>query len=193
MDRFGVVCLLGFFLLGASGCATVGPWIWGEPEPEEPEVVEEPEPEPEVEEEPEEPEKEPEPRADEESAEEELNDEPEPAPEEDPEPEVEQVEEDVHEEEEAQEESEPEEEFQLGEYRESSGTLISSEEIELEYGTHALLERDNDEILYVLRSDRVDLNQYIGETVWVRGRSIEGYPPNGGPWYLQVESVTPLS
>lgn len=56
-----------------------------------------------------------------------------------------------------------------------------------QYGTHTITAGDD---LYALRSEKVDLDEYIGEEVKIYGRKVEGYPVDGGPVFLEVEKVT---
>lgn len=55
-----------------------------------------------------------------------------------------------------------------------------------QYGTHTLTAGDD---LYALRSEKVDLDEYIGKEVRVYGEKVEGYPVDGGPEFLEVEKV----
>lgn len=55
-----------------------------------------------------------------------------------------------------------------------------------QYGTHTLT---NDETFYALRSEAVNLDNYIDEEVTIKAKKIEGYPLEGGPEYLLVLEV----
>ena len=57
-----------------------------------------------------------------------------------------------------------------------------------QYGTHTLTNGD-EETFYALKSETVDLDQYIGQEVKVTAVEIEGYPLEGGPSYLLVIKV----
>src|SRR3989338_1999153 len=57
-----------------------------------------------------------------------------------------------------------------------------------QYGTHTLLDEDGD-ILYALSSDAVTLDDYDGKKVEVQGSLKEGYPVDGGPPYIEVDTV----
>lgn len=56
------------------------------------------------------------------------------------------------------------------------------------YGTHVLSD-ETAQKSYALTSSCVDLNQYLGQRVTVKGRLVPGYPVEGGPDYLDVQSV----
>jgi hypothetical protein len=56
------------------------------------------------------------------------------------------------------------------------------------YGTHVLV-NENGRTLYALKSDRINLDPYVGRKVTVSGELIKGYPVENGPNYLNVESL----
>lgn len=56
------------------------------------------------------------------------------------------------------------------------------------YGSHLLFD-DSGNPHYALTSKRVDLTDYEGETVRLKGHLKEGYPVDNGPPYLVVTSV----
>jgi hypothetical protein len=56
------------------------------------------------------------------------------------------------------------------------------------YGTHVLLD-DNGRTLYALRSDNIDLSNYINRKVTIRGYLVNGYPIDAGPNYLNVKFI----
>jgi hypothetical protein len=56
------------------------------------------------------------------------------------------------------------------------------------YGTHVLV-NDNGKTLYALRSNNIDLGRHVGRKVRVSGHLIQGYPIEGGPDFLDVESI----
>jgi hypothetical protein len=56
------------------------------------------------------------------------------------------------------------------------------------YGTHVLV-NDNGNTLYALRSNNIDLDRHVGRKVKVSGYLIKGYPIDGGPDFLDVESI----
>lgn len=55
-----------------------------------------------------------------------------------------------------------------------------------QYGTHTL---SNDDTFYALKSDVVDLNNYLNKEVSITAEKIEGYPVDGGPEFLLVLEV----
>lgn len=55
-----------------------------------------------------------------------------------------------------------------------------------QYGTHSI---ESDLVTFALRSNSVDLNQYIGDTIIIIGSKVEGYPLEGGPELIEVKSV----
>lgn len=57
-----------------------------------------------------------------------------------------------------------------------------------QYGTHVI---GNGSTTYALRSETIDLNDYNGKTVTVKGVKIPGYPVEGGPEFLEVSVVQP--
>jgi hypothetical protein len=70
----------------------------------------------------------------------------------------------------------------------SSGIIKKQEMTSYMYGTHALVNRDG-RTLYALKSDRIDLDAYVGRKVTVSGELVHGYPVENGPNYLHVDSV----
>ena len=57
------------------------------------------------------------------------------------------------------------------------------------YGTHVLKD-DSGKTLYALKSDAINLDDYVDKgTVTVQGDLIPGYPVDGGPDYLDVKKV----
>lgn len=57
-----------------------------------------------------------------------------------------------------------------------------------QYGTHVLLDKDG-KTLYALKSESLQLDQYIGKSVEVKGKLVEDYPVDGGPAYLEVVRI----
>lgn len=51
-----------------------------------------------------------------------------------------------------------------------------------QYGTHTISG-------YALRSSSVTLDNYVNQEITVVGYKIDGYPIDGGPDYIEVESV----
>ncbi|MCX2837832.1 hypothetical protein OQ279_06665 [Salinimicrobium sp. MT39] len=56
-----------------------------------------------------------------------------------------------------------------------------------QYGTHTIT--TSDDKFYALKSDAVDLDNYVEEKVTLVAQKIEGYPLSGGPDYLLVLEV----
>ncbi|WZL88778.1 hypothetical protein VS868_14365 [Salinimicrobium sp. 3283s] len=56
-----------------------------------------------------------------------------------------------------------------------------------QYGTHTITTADDK--FYALKSDAVDLDDYVEEKVTLVAEKIEGYPLSGGPEYLLVLEV----
>ncbi len=70
---------------------------------------------------------------------------------------------------------------------EITGTIQEQGMTSYQYGTHTLT---NNETFYAIKSDGVDLNNYLNQEVTVKAEKIEGYPIEGGPDYLRVLEVT---
>ncbi len=56
-----------------------------------------------------------------------------------------------------------------------------------QYGTHVITTTAE---VFALRSSDVNLDDYVGMTVTVRGNEIDGYPVDGGPIYIEVFEVS---
>ncbi|UUV16879.1 hypothetical protein NRK67_02950 [Fusobacteria bacterium ZRK30] len=56
------------------------------------------------------------------------------------------------------------------------------------YGTHVLSD-DTGKPLTALSGQKIDLDEYEGEKVEVRGILKDGYPVDSGPEYLEVQSI----
>lgn len=69
---------------------------------------------------------------------------------------------------------------------EYQGTIQSSGITTYQYGTHILETTDT---FYALKSDNIDLDDYVGRQVTISATQIEGYPIEGGPVYLNVENI----
>lgn len=72
------------------------------------------------------------------------------------------------------------------EHMEVTGTIEQQGMTSYQYGTHTLT---NDETFYALKSEKVDLDEYVGKTVTVIADKISGYPLDGGPEYLMVLEI----
>lgn len=67
-----------------------------------------------------------------------------------------------------------------------TGTIESQGITSYQYGTHTL----NTEVeFYALKSDNLELDQFIGKEVTISGSKIDGYPIDGGPLYILVTDV----
>lgn len=63
--------------------------------------------------------------------------------------------------------------------------LIEQQQItSYQYGTHTISGENG--IFYALKSETVDLDDFLGQTVTIIAERIEGYPVDGGPPYLNV-------
>lgn len=69
---------------------------------------------------------------------------------------------------------------------EITGTIQQQGMTSYQYGTHTLT---NEEIFYALKSEAVDLDEYLEEEVTLVAEKITGYPVDGGPDYLLVLRV----
>ncbi len=70
---------------------------------------------------------------------------------------------------------------------EITGTIQEQGITSYQYGTHTIT-TTNDKY-YALKSEAVDLNDYVKEKVTIVAEKIEGYPVDGGPEYLLVLEV----
>ncbi|MFD2518201.1 hypothetical protein [Salinimicrobium flavum] len=66
---------------------------------------------------------------------------------------------------------------------EITGTIEQQGITSYQYGTHTLT---NEETFYALKSETVNLDDYLDREVTVVAEKIEGYPVDGGPDYLLV-------
>lgn len=71
----------------------------------------------------------------------------------------------------------------------ATGTIKAQGVTTYMYGTHVLVGKDG-RTLYALKSDRIRLDQYLGGQVTVSGVLLEGYPVDGGPQYMSVDSIS---
>jgi len=65
---------------------------------------------------------------------------------------------------------------------EITGTIQKQGITSYQYGTHTISG-------HALRSNSVDLDNYINQNITVVGYKIEGYPIDGGPDYIEVEEI----
>lgn len=72
------------------------------------------------------------------------------------------------------------------EKEEITGTIQEQGITSYQYGTHSLTTPDQ---FYALKSEAVDLNEYLNQEVTVVVERVPGYPVDGGPEFLQVLKV----
>lgn len=60
------------------------------------------------------------------------------------------------------------------------------------YGTHFLIPNTGS-AAHALKSDNINLDEYIGKKVQVRGDLMTGYTRDDGPRYMNVKSIIQLS
>ncbi|MBN1255804.1 MAG: hypothetical protein JXA50_11070 [Deltaproteobacteria bacterium] len=71
----------------------------------------------------------------------------------------------------------------------ATGTIQKTGITTYMYGTH-VLKNDNGKTLYALKSDTINLDNYVDKgKVTVKGDLVSGYPVDGGPEYLNVNKV----
>ena len=70
---------------------------------------------------------------------------------------------------------------------EITGTIEQQGITSYQYGTHTITSADDE--FYALKSDAVNLDEYLSEEVTIVAEKIEGYPLSGGPEYLLVLEV----
>lgn len=68
----------------------------------------------------------------------------------------------------------------------ATGTIQKIGMTTFQYGTHLLT---TDSKTYALKSDAIDLNQYVDKKVTVKGTKVKGYPVDGGPELLDVTLI----
>jgi hypothetical protein len=69
---------------------------------------------------------------------------------------------------------------------ELTGTIKEQGITSYQYGTHTLT---TGKAFYAIKSDAVDLDEYLNKKVTVVAEKIEGYPLEGGPEYLLVLEI----
>ena len=67
-----------------------------------------------------------------------------------------------------------------------TGTIEQQGITSYQYGTHTI---SGEGIFYALKSETIDLDQYLEKEVTIKAEKIEGYPVDGGPDYLLVLEV----
>lgn len=68
-----------------------------------------------------------------------------------------------------------------------AGTLEVLEMSVWQYGTHTLTTETGE--FYAVRSEEIDLNEYVGQPVHILGTEIEGYPVDSGPKFIDIEKI----
>lgn len=68
------------------------------------------------------------------------------------------------------------------------GTIQKQGITTYQYGTHVLLD-DSGQTSYALKSDKLNLDDYVNKLVEVKGHLVKDYPVDGGPEYLDVTRV----
>lgn len=69
---------------------------------------------------------------------------------------------------------------------EVTGVIAQQGMTTYQYGTHVL---ENAENFYALKSEVLDLDQYLGRKVKLKAERVEGYPVDTGPVFLNVVEV----
>ncbi|WP_285008640.1 hypothetical protein [Pedobacter faecalis] len=68
-----------------------------------------------------------------------------------------------------------------------AGTVEELGMTTFQYGTHLLKTGDKS---YALKSDKVDINKYVGKPVKLEGKVVDGYPVENGPQLIDVSKMT---
>ena len=80
----------------------------------------------------------------------------------------------------------------LGDKVTETGTIKLLEASTFQYGSHILVDSQYN-MLYALRSDKLNLNNYNDQNVKIVGNLIEGYPVDGGPDFVEVKAIETLN
>lgn len=67
-----------------------------------------------------------------------------------------------------------------------TGTIESQGITSYQYGSHVLNAEDE---FYALKSEKLNLDNFIGKEVTISGSKIDGYPVDGGPDFILVTEV----
>ena len=78
-------------------------------------------------------------------------------------------------------------EVNTSERMEITGTIEQQGMTSYQYGTHTITTADDE--YYALKSEAIELDDYLNEEVTIVAEKIEGYPLSGGPDYLLVLEV----
>lgn len=65
---------------------------------------------------------------------------------------------------------------------EFKGTILKQGITTYQYGTHTAS-------TYALRSEELNLDDFLNQEVKIVGKKIEGYPVDGGPEYIEVTKI----
>ncbi|RZL34152.1 MAG: hypothetical protein EOO96_10780 [Pedobacter sp.] len=67
-----------------------------------------------------------------------------------------------------------------------TGTIEKIGMTTFQYGTHIIKTEDKS---YALKSERINLDEFLNKKVTVKGEKVKGYPLSGGPEFLDVSLV----
>ena len=70
----------------------------------------------------------------------------------------------------------------------TKGTVYKQGITTYQYGSHVLADSATN-VYYALRSNKIDLDQFLNQKIEVKGSLVEGYPVDDGPEFLEVTSV----
>jgi uncharacterized protein YceK len=68
-----------------------------------------------------------------------------------------------------------------------NGKIEKLEVSSFQYGTHTLKQGEK---LFALKSDKVNLDDYLNKEVRLKGIKVTGYPVENGPDYIDVEEIS---
>ena len=68
-----------------------------------------------------------------------------------------------------------------------TGTIQEMGMITFQYGSHKIKSGDK---TYALKSTKVQLGNYTDKAVTLKGTKVAGYPIEGGPAFIEVNSIT---
>lgn len=69
-----------------------------------------------------------------------------------------------------------------------TGTIHHQGITTYQYGSHILIDNDGN-LVYALRSNNVNLDNFVGDEVEIWGAFVEGYPVEDGPDFVDVTEV----
>ena len=70
----------------------------------------------------------------------------------------------------------------------AEGTLQKQGTTSYQYGTHVLKDTEGT-TMYALKSDAINLDNFLNKKIIVVATKVEGYPIEGGPDYLEVIKI----